>query len=114
MTSEHVEAQTESERNRRSRLCLKCLKCCHMIVFPTQYSEFDSFARELYEKRGWTVRAYKKKLWMNKEKTCRHLTPQGCTIYHTRPAACKIYDGRQDPAMRDECLWGKPEEVTNG
>ena len=111
--TKHIEAQTESERDRRSRLCLKCLKCCHMIVFPTQYSQFDSFARELYETRGWKIRPYKGFLWMYKEETCQHLTSEGCAVYENRPSACKIYNGMADPIMRDECLWDKKEEAQN-
>jgi len=99
---------TEERRKRELELCAECKgRCCKTIVFPTQYSEFDSFAKDLYETRGWYTTGYRGKLWIYKEESCPELTEAGCNIFESRPAACKMYDGRNDPIVRPHCLWSK-------
>lgn len=98
----------EERRLRQLELCAECKGvCCKTIVFPTQYSEFDSFAKDLYETRGWYATGYKGKLWIYKEESCPELSETGCKIFESRPSACKMYDGRSDPIVRDQCLWSK-------
>lgn len=99
---------TEERRHRERELCAECKgACCKTVVFPTQYSEFNSFAKDLYETRGWFIQVYKGKLWIYKEESCPELTDTGCKIFESRPAACKMYDGRNDPILRTVCLWNK-------
>jgi len=93
---------------KKQALCLTCLKCCKLIAFPTLYPN-NKIVKELYETRGWLTKYDEKMdtLWIYKEVPCQHLGPKGCLIYNKRPKACKGYDGRNDPILKEDCLWNQ-------
>ena len=92
----------------KQTLCIKCQKCCQVIVFPTIYTNVEA-VREFYEARGMKVRwsASWQCLLVMMEFRCPHLGDFGCNIYSKRPKVCMNYDGRKDPFIGSECAWHK-------
>lgn len=95
--------------NKKSELCLKCLKCCSYIGVVSSGNPNNFFERNFYKVRGCETLVKNNKLIVIMPFKCPHLTEKGCDIYDRRPLICKEYDGREDPFMKDKCLWGKEE-----
>lgn len=94
---------------RKSELCLKCLKCCDYIAVRSIVNPNNFFERQFYQTRGCTTMVIDNQTLVFIPFRCPHVTKDGCDIYENRPHYCKTYDGRKDPFMKDTCLWGKEE-----
>jgi Fe-S-cluster containining protein len=90
----------------KQELCKKCRMCCKKIAFILP---LHSDVIHFYKTRGWSTLTLlgRNQVEVWKYETCPHLTENGCDIYKDRPVACIIYDGRKDPLVAKDCLWGK-------
>jgi Fe-S-cluster containining protein len=96
--------------DKKSELCLKCLKCCTYIAVPSIIDSNNAFVVNFYKTRGCKTFVHKNILMIVIEYKCPHLTENGCSIYDKRPIICKNYDGRLDETIKvmgDICLWEK-------
>ena len=93
--------------NKKSELCLKCLKCCEHIGVRSIVNPNNFIDRSFYELRGCKTIVKDDQLIVIIPFKCPHLTKEGCDIYEKRHHYCRIYDGREDPFMEEICLWGK-------
>jgi Fe-S-cluster containining protein len=93
----------------KSKLCLLCLGCCKDIIITTVHRYNDSNilqAMELYHTRNiYSIGFQNGYLVLKADIPCRHLTPEGCSIYKSRPEACKVFDGSKSQYLEDICLW---------
>jgi hypothetical protein len=86
----------------KSRLCVRCQACCKLLMF-----EVDKLVEtfRFYAARQLQMVTKDNKMYVVVPHVCPHLTPKGCAIYKTRPQACQCFDGRDCPAVMEECLW---------
>lgn len=89
----------------RQALCLKCLACCKRLQFPADRFGLSEDDMMFYKTRGCTFNMQKGIFFIAMHNICPQLTARGCKIYDSRPLACQIYDGRNDPLVKDVCLW---------
>jgi len=103
----------------KQKLCLKCLKCCKILLVPITkempyglHRFFSPKAQEFWGTRRCRmyIDAKADRPWLVVNFPCPHLTDKGCGIYDTRPLACRDYDGRKDPYLAKVCLWNELEE----
>lgn len=93
--------------NNKSKLCLQCMECCRYIGIVSATNTQED--REFYELRGFETIIKGGFLIVLMPNVCQHLKVNGCSIYEERPAHCRNYDGREDPFMKDVCLWNSIE-----
>jgi len=85
------------------------MKCCKALHIPTIFAAHPDVL-SFYEARGIrTVIDVHGRVIIEIQGACPQLTLLGCKIYTQRPIYCRVYDGRRDPYLRDECLWGKEQ-----
>ena len=60
-----------------------------------------------FRARGCSFKIKKNGLHIVIPAPCPHLNKDGCDIYEMRPEDCKVFDGRNDPLVKDVCLWDK-------
>lgn len=88
---------------KKKKLCLQCQACCRLVYIPTKLP--DKRDEPFYKARGIKFIKVKGTLHAAIPSRCPNLTVAGCAIYNNRPDACKDYDGREDPLLKDICLW---------
>ena len=96
------------ESLRKQQLCLKCLKCCKIMLFEIVSHGYD-YVKEFYEIRGFEVKQLSEGnvVVILRNEKCPHITEKGCDIYKRRPYVCRAYDGRLDPVLGTECAWNE-------
>jgi len=105
---ESVSKAIQEDSIEKNSLCLKCQKCCKQIYVAIQLPSDNRqqfYIREFYSARGIKLKQHDGVTYLIIPHKCPHLTPKGCDCYHNRPEACFAYDGRNDPFLKDDCLW---------
>lgn len=83
------------------------MECCKYIGVVSVVDPNNFFERQFYETRGFKTIIKDGHLIIILPNICPHLTEKGCDIYSNRPYYCRMYDGRNDPFLKDKCLWKK-------
>jgi hypothetical protein len=91
------------QKQEKQKLCLNCMLCCKFIVIALAGADLD-----LCLTRGLSIFHSEKsnKSLVRIPHVCQQLD-NGCKIYEDRPDNCRSYDGRQDPTLKEQCLWHK-------
>ncbi len=82
----------------RQQICILCQKCCHHLAFPVMDATYLKFYKTRGENTVFSELTQTYSILI--ERSCQHITKQGCKIYDSRPLACRGYDCQYDSRMR--------------